>query len=160
MAKAKKQKKSKKSSGIRHHHITRVLYVALVGFAISTGIIIYAYSQTLPARAAVGFLPYGGYVDTFVVNLTAAGLPNPTCPIYSVISNVDPTNGLPPEFGVFIPPTLPAPTYDYNNLYVPGTPVLGGLVPVPNLACLAPIPVYPLYYNLPDPFYLTGTGAF
>ena len=148
---------------MRHYHITRVLYIALIAFIISTGLVIFAYSKVAPARADDTIQPfeqYSGYVDSVIPNLTAAGLPNPSCPVYTVVTNNDLTDGLPPEFGIFIPPILPAPTFYADNLVTPGTPLIGGVVPIPNLACLAPVPVYPIFYDLPDGgFYLTGTGS-
>jgi len=99
------------------------------------------------------FVPFGGWVNSVVANPTPGG--SYICPTYILITNADLTNGLPPEFGVYIPVFLPGPTYDYNNLFTPGTPLVGGFEPV---LCPAPVPVYPLFYDAP--FYLTGTGAF
>ena len=146
-----------------HYHIEKILYYeVLAAFAAVFCLFIVSYSLPFPVRA--DYIPpfdaYSGYVDSSVVNLTAAGLPNPTCPFYTVVTNNDLTDGLPPEFGIFIPPTLPAPIYDYEDLVTIGTPLIGGVEPVPNLACAAPVPVYPIFYDLPDGgFYLTGTGG-
>jgi hypothetical protein len=143
-----------------HHNITKILYLFMVGFLLSTGVVLAVYSQAQPAYALPMFQSYGGWVDSVLPNPTPAGIPNPVCPIYTLITNVDLTDGLSPEFGIFIPPLFPAPTYDYNNLYVPGTPVIGGLVPIPCVGGIAPVPIYPLFYDAADgPFYLTGTGA-
>lgn len=139
---------------MRHHHITKVLYIFLVGVFIVGGAVMGAYSQAPRANAAL-FTPYGGSVVSVVIQPL-----NVACPEYSVIANADPTSG-PTIFAVFIPPTPVAPTYDFNNLFIPSTPVLGGYVPVDDPACAPGLPAFPLFYNMPDgPFYLTGTGAF
>jgi hypothetical protein len=108
-----------------------------------------------PVSRAAGvspFTPFGGWIVSTVANPTPAGAL--ICPVYSVVTNVSPTNGLPPTFGIYIPAFLPGPIYAYGNMFTPGVPLVGGLLPIP---CPAPIPVYPLYYNLP--FYMLGTGS-
>ncbi len=141
---------------MRHYHITRVLYVSMIGFLITAGLVTYLYSQVPTVSAAPVFVPFGGFVDSVVANLDPAGAL--ICPVFSLITNVDTTNGLPPEFGVYIPPDFPMPTYDYNNIYTLGTRLMGGVETVP---CPASVPVFPLFFDAPDgPFYLTGTGLF
>ena len=110
------------------------------------------------------FDPFGGFiVSTPLPNFvpTPAGpIPHPVCPIYVEVTNNDSSNGLPPSFGIFIPVENPAPTYDYNNLFMPGTPIVGGLEPIPCVGGDAPIPLFPLFYDAVDgPFYLAGEGG-
>ncbi len=127
----------------------------MVGFFVATGLVVLFYVQVPLVSAATTFVPFGGFEGLTVPN------PNVTsslvCPTYTIVFNSDETNGLPSIFGVFIPPELPFPTYDYNNLITPGTPIIGGVTPVP---CPAPLPVYPLFFDPTGPFYLAGTGAF
>lgn len=137
-----------------HHTQENIAYSAVAAFMTALCLAV----PPAVTRAAVFFVPFGGVISSSVTpNLTPVGIPNPACPVYSVVTNVDTSNGLPPTFGIFIPPELPAPTYDYNNLFVPGAPILGGLDPIPCVGGTAPIPVYPLFYNAP--FYLSGEGA-
>ncbi len=159
--KAKSARRKSKHKGVTHHHITRVMYVSLVAFIVATGLILGIYSSIPKAEAAI-FTPYGGWVSSVPLpNPTAllGGIPNPVCPVYYMVTNTDPTSGLPPVFGIFIPPIAPGATYDYNNFFVPGTPILGGLISeLPCVGGLTPFPIYPLYRD--GLFYLTGTGGF
>jgi len=45
-----KTKKKSKSGGVRHHHITRVMYIAMIAFAITTGLVIGIYSNAQAAQ--------------------------------------------------------------------------------------------------------------
>jgi hypothetical protein len=148
---------------LRHYHITRVFYISMVAFLLATGAVLVLYSQTTPARALPLFSPFGGIItDIPVANPLpppAVGL-NPACPYYSVVNNVDLDDGLPPEFGVFIPTIPPGISYDYNNLFIPDTPIIGGVEPIPCLGGTAPLPLYPMFYDALDGgFYLDGTGS-
>jgi hypothetical protein len=105
------------------------------------------------AAGASAFVQFGGYEDSIVPNPTPGGMF--ICPTYTLVTNISTTDGLPPEFGVYIPLILPGTTFAYSNLITPGVPIIGGVLPVP---CPAPVPVYPLYYDAP--FYLAGTGAY
>lgn len=144
---------------MRHYHITRVFYITLVAVFITTGLVTAIYSQAPVARALPLFEPFGGTIAAIpLVNYlpTVPPVPDPACPIYYTIDNADPTDGLPPVYGVFPIPVLPALSYDNNNLEIPGTPVIGGLEPLPCLGGTALIPLYPLFYD--GLFYLDGTG--
>lgn len=105
------------------------------------------------AAAASTFIQFGGWEGAPVPNPTPGGML--ICPTYTLVTNVSTTDGLPPEFGVYIPIILPGTTFAYSNLITPGTPIIGGVLPA---LCPAPVPVYPLYYDVP--FYLAGTGNF
>lgn len=147
----KKKKAVKQHGGIGHRHLTKVMYIAMVAFALTAALVIGIYSQAAPAQALGLAVPYGGQVDKPVIQPL-----NAACPEYSVVINADPI-GL-PIFGVFVPPGGESLLYDYKNLYIPDTPLLGMYDADPNLACGARFPVYPIDFN--GLFYFTGTGAF
>ena len=153
----KSAKKPKAKKGITHHHVTRVMYVSMVAFVLCASLVAGIYSQVPDAKAA-GFIPYGGTVISVAANVDPVS--SIECPFYSVVDNVDADNGLPPIFGIYIPPEFPAPTYDYNNIFTPGVPIMGGIEPIPCQTDTG-LQAYPLFFDAPDgPFYLTGTGAF
>lgn len=139
-----------------HHSITRILYVSMVAFAVTLGLVLGIYSQVPTAKADYisPFVPYGGFTVSYVPPLVP---PAPPCPGYYLIRNADEFS-LTPFFGVYLPPFTESLLYDYRNLATPNTPVVGGYLPVPFPTCPAVYPVYPLFFNAP--FYLTGTGAF
>lgn len=151
---------------MRHHHITRVLYIAMVATILSTGLVIFAYSQTLPAKAAspvLPFVPYAGTdegiwtpAESFEGDLEAmatAGVNEALCPDYILMQNDDINVENPwPEFGLFIIPGGEADTYDYQTLDIPETTHIGGYGLIPNAACGLTDggvggPVFPIYLD-------------
>jgi hypothetical protein len=125
----------------------------MVGLAITGGLVIFIFSQTLPAQAQLSaFVPYGGTTVTYIPPVVT-----PPCPGYYVIKNAE-TLSITPQFGVYLPPGGESLLYDYRNLITPGTPVIGGYEPIPFPTCAAAYPVYPIFWSAP--FFLTGTGAF
>ncbi len=114
-----------------------------------------SYAQTVPGIGQ----PYSGWVDPSTAVVDSELVLDPSCPFYSVIDNADPTDGLPLQFGVYVPTGAEADLYDYGNLYVPGTPVLGQLNPIPfaNTACATGYPLYEIMFD--GLYYQTGTGA-
>lgn len=147
---------------MRHYHFTRVLYVSMVAFLLTAGAVLVLYSQTTPAKALPLFSPFGGTIlaGPFPNPLPPPAVgPNPVCPFFFTVDNVDLEDGLPPAFGIFIPALPPGISFDYNNFF-PGTPIIGGVEPIPCLGGTAPLPLYPVYYDLLDGgFYLDGTGG-
>ena len=141
-----------------HLYLTRVLYTAMIGFLLTAASVVFIYSRTIPVHAQVAGEEYGGTVLDVEVN--ADPLDDIECPVYTNIENADPTDGLPPVFGVYIPDYYPAPTYDYENLFTPGVPVLGELDEFDPCATNDGV-AFPLIIDPGNPeFYLTGTGDF
>lgn len=125
----------------------------MVGLLITTGFVLSIYAQTMPAQA-IGFVGYGGWVVSYIPPTVP---PLPPCPGYSIVRSAEPTFG-PAIFGVYVPPFLGALLYDYGNLYVPNTPLIGGYEPIPFPTCPAPYPVFPIFFD--GLFFLTGTGLY
>ncbi len=144
-----------------HCHITRVMYASLVGFLITTGLVITIYFNTaVPAQATVGQSAFGGPI---IVNIP---LPTPTlsgiCPPHTVIMNYNLT--IPRPVGLIVPTVFGVGTgltFDYGNLLTPGVQTLGEYSPIPVPTCVGyPYPVYFVFYN---PMYLkfqVGTSMF
>lgn len=135
-----------------HCHITRVMYIALVGFFITTGLVISIYFNSVtPAQATIGQQPFGGPI---VVNIP---LPTPTlsgvCPAHTVI--LDYTLAVPKPIGIALPIALGTGaglTFDYGNLITPGVQTLGehSLIPIPTCVGFP----YPVYFVFLNPTYL------
>ncbi|MDR3642087.1 MAG: hypothetical protein P4L74_00470 [Candidatus Doudnabacteria bacterium] len=135
--------------------MSRILYTFMVALLLTTAAVFVLYSQALPAKALPVFVPYGGFV--IAGPLAAQSI---ICPEYSLVNNVDLENGLGPVIGIAIPVTPPAPTYDFNDIFTPGNPLVGGVLPTPCAVGLGGVQVYPIFFDAPDgPFYLTGTGG-
>lgn len=139
---------------MRHHHITRVMYISMVAFFVATGLVLGIYVQVPKVQAQVpSFVPYGGRTVAYIPPTVP---PFPPCPGYYLIRNAN-TQSLAPLFGVYLPPFSESLLYDFKNLATPNTPVLGGYNPVPFITCPATYPVFPITFQFP--FYLTGTGG-
>lgn len=134
-----------------HCHITRVMYIALVGFFITTGLVVAIYFNSVtPAQATIGQQAFGGPI---IVNIP---LPVPTlsgiCPAHTVIF----------DYGMIIPKPIGLAfagigtgtglTFDYGNLLTPGVQTLGEhtLIPIPTCGGLP----YPVYFAFFNPLYL------
>ncbi len=98
------------------------------------------------------FVPFGGWVVSYVPPLVP---PAPPCPGHVVIRNAN-SISLTPLFGIYIPPFMDMLLYDYRNLYIPNTPVIGGYALVPFVTCPVPYPVFPIFFD--GLFFLTGSG--
>jgi hypothetical protein len=135
------------------HNTKKALAVMLVELLIAGGMgaFILGSFNAKPAQA-LAFIPYGGWEGIVVPAVLAP--PPAVCPMHTVIISATP--GI-PVFGVYVPPFGQLLLYDYKNLFVPGTPILGGYDPIPFVTCKTPYFVYPIDFNAP--FYLTGTGA-
>lgn len=130
-----------------HCHITRVMYVALVGFFITTGLVVAIYFNSINfAQATIGQQAFGGPV------LVTVPLPIPTltgaCPAHTVI--LDYALTIPKPIGLVTAGvgTGTGLTFDYGNLVTPGVQTLGehSLIPIPTCGGL-PYPVYFTFYN-------------
>ena len=154
-----KKIKHKSRGVIRHHQITKVMYIALVAVffttCLSTGLLFSAE----PAQATVGMIPQGG--------ITMSALVIPPTPTFT---------GICPAHVVILDETLPVPTlmglapqdivgagtgltFIYNNLFTPGVWDLGEHLPIPIPSCVG-FP-YPVYFHFFNPEYLRnqiGTG--
>jgi len=146
--KAKAKAKTVKARGIRHHNITRVMYVALVAFMLCTASVVAIYSNVQTAQATVGAVPFGGILDAPV--LTATPSLTGICPAHIVVTDL--TGGVPKIIGITYPTSPfflnPALVFDYHNITTPGVWQLGEYLPTP--VCFDPYPVFPA---LPDPEY-------
>jgi hypothetical protein len=141
-----------------HHHMTRVLYITLVAFAITTGLTVFLYSQTFPAKAAGIIYPFTEYAGT-VISVVTPVLTVPgaqaACPDYTLMQNddINPLNPY-PQFGLFYLPGQELSTYDYQTLDIPGTTHIGGYVPFfPNVACGLTPGGGPVFVPYPNPEY-------
>jgi hypothetical protein len=140
---------------MRHYHITRVLYIAMIAILFSTGLVIFAYGQTLPVRAddsVTPFVPYAG-IDLGLEPpaLSIPGVSQLACPYYFLMQNEDISVENPyPDFGLFVVPGSEADSYEYQTLDIPSTNHIGGYLPVPDPACgLTPTgsPVFPIFLD-------------
>jgi hypothetical protein len=139
----------------------------MVATIISTGLVIFAYSQTLPAKAdspVEPFIPYAATVESVVPNVLTVPGAQVACPDYILMQNDDINIENPyPEFGLFILPGAEIDTYDYPTLDVPLTTHIGGYVPIPDPACgVTPTggPVFPIYPDTEyDGFFFLDGGT-
>lgn len=119
---------------MNHYQITRALFIALITFTLTTGLVIFAYSQTLTARADL-FEPYTEYAAKvanpfevpIVTSLLTSGVNLVACPDYVLMSNEQITPDNPwPQFGLFYLPGEVLDTYDDQSLYIPNSDHIGG----------------------------------
>lgn len=119
----------------------------------------FIFPPTTRAQVAE-FSPFVGFGAT-VISIAVPLVPNPACPYYYLVQNDDVNIENPfPQFGLFIIPGSEIDLYDFHNLAIPGTALLGGIIPVPNVACgTTPTggPVFPIFFD--GLFFLTGSGA-
>ncbi len=121
--------------------------------ACGMGAFVLSNFNAAPAQAVV-FVPYGGWVISVVPQINP---PAPAaCPMHTLVLNVNQAS-FDPIFGVYVPPGGQFLLYSYQNLFTPGTPLLGGYDPIPFPTCNLPYPVFPIDFNAP--FFLTGTGG-
>lgn len=153
------QAKNCQANKLCHHSITRIMYLALVGFFVTTGLVITIYSQSvLPANATIGELPFGGPIvaDIYTPTPTLSGV----CPAHTVV--LDYSGNVPKLIGVSIPNFFNSPaglTFDYGNLYTPGVQTLGEHDFIPLITCGGfPYPVFNIFFNPNYAKFQVGTG--
>lgn len=150
---------TKRNNKICHHHITRVMYFALVAFTITTALVVSIYFQSAKtAEATIGQKAFGGPI---VVNIP---LPTPTlsgiCPPHVVVMDYSLTVPIPK--GIVVPSIFgvsAGATFDYGNLLTPGVYTLGEHSLLPVVTCGGfPYAVYIAFFNPTYFKFQIGTG--
>ena len=139
---------------LEHKHFLGICYILVVTLVVVLGVSVFIYANVPSAFADNGETPYGG-------TIMSIGSKGVACPVFAIVQSADPLS-FPQVYGMVIPPPPPPPLlYDYQMIYIPGTPLLGEHDPFPDVLCSVPgIPVYDVFYDIADgPFYLTGTGG-
>ncbi len=144
---------------INHHQITRVMFLVLLAFIISTGLVLGIYSQTLTAQATIGMSQdYGTFVASVALpTLSGTGV----CPPHVVVFDMN--SSIPKLIGIT---NLESPTninpllvYANNNLFTPGVWTLGEYAPIPIPTCGGfPYEVYACFINPESGLCQLGTG--
>lgn len=141
------------------------MYVSMVGFLITTGLVLGIYSQVPVAQATPGMMPFGGFIlynePSPLPNVANVfGVPVPPCPPHIVMT--DYSLGFPKVIGITFAGLSVAPTFEFYNLYTPGVADLGEYIPVPLPNCVGAVgvyyPVFPVFFNAPYGLFQMGTG--